>query len=565
MSYHGATSNLRKHLKIHGKDIEESSDSQKSSPAPSCVSSCSSRSTIDTLLTDYTSLQSGSKRAAVTNSIAIMLVKDNLPLNHVNGEGFRYFMKTIVPNYQAPDRKTIKHNIEKLFHRMKEFKKDELCSIKSISLTFDIRKDTQNNNSYLGVTGHYVKEWKIRSILLSCLFLRESHTSANILMSLDEVLEEWNLCKSKVVACVTGSGSNVKKAVKDWIDESKHITCFAHSLNLVVKKSIEDVGNFKEILLKVRSIVQYFKQSGPAADELRRVQPEDHFLKVKQDVETRWNSSYLMLTRYIEIQDHINVALSHLSGAPSIITGSEREVIKDSLKIHKPFFSFTEEMSAEKVVTLSKVIPVLYCLLSLIKKLSLQISTGIFLQEALTTNLEKRFLSTKNHTVAVAATILHPRFKNLNIQSPTAVANALSLISKLIPTSPSQPQEETPDESDEHDVWRLHDELANKRQHREPRTRSGLSSKLKSYLDAPICPRRTDPLEYWSQVKTGFWELAELAPQYLAIPATSVPSERLFSKAGATMTERRNRLKPETLNMILFLNSLSIDESKSLS
>lgn len=47
--------------------------------------------------------------------------------------------------------------------------------------------------------------------------------------------------------------------------------------------------------------------------------------------------------------------------------------------------------------------------------------------------------------------------------------------------------------------------------------------------------------------------LREIANKYLCIPATSVPSERIFSKAGDIMTTKRNRLKDKYLNILLFL------------
>ena len=49
--------------------------------------------------------------------------------------------------------------------------------------------------------------------------------------------------------------------------------------------------------------------------------------------------------------------------------------------------------------------------------------------------------------------------------------------------------------------------------------------------------------------------LALMARHYLAIPATSVPSEQIFSQAGNIATKLRNRLQPETLEYILCVQS----------
>jgi len=48
--------------------------------------------------------------------------------------------------------------------------------------------------------------------------------------------------------------------------------------------------------------------------------------------------------------------------------------------------------------------------------------------------------------------------------------------------------------------------------------------------------------------------LSSLARVYLGIPSTSVSSERLFSKTGLTISERRTSLNPEHAEQIAFLS-----------
>ena len=49
-------------------------------------------------------------------------------------------------------------------------------------------------------------------------------------------------------------------------------------------------------------------------------------------------------------------------------------------------------------------------------------------------------------------------------------------------------------------------------------------------------------------------QLSESAMRFLCIPATSVPSDRLFSKAEEMVSHRRSCLKPKTIKQVLFLN-----------
>ncbi len=57
-----------------------------------------------------------------------------------------------------------------------------------------------------------------------------------------------------------------------------------------------------------------------------------------------------------------------------------------------------------------------------------------------------------------------------------------------------------------------------------------------------------------------FPTLAILARRYLAIPASSAPSESIFSIAGDIITKKRNRLSDESFRLILVLKNWGLPE-----
>ena len=103
-----------------------------------------------------------------------------------------------------------------------------------------------------------------------------------------------------------------------------------------------------------------------------------------------------------------------------------------------------------------------------------------------------------------------------------------------------------------------------KRQHKTFATRvfgflqsqSPVYEEFSYYLDEIKTPQafpEADPFEWWRDNQKRFPILYKIARKYLGIPATSVPSERLFSDAGNQISTERNRLKPSTVNELLFV------------
>jgi hypothetical protein len=67
--------------------------------------------------------------------------------------------------------------------------------------------------------------------------------------------------------------------------------------------------------------------------------------------------------------------------------------------------------------------------------------------------------------------------------------------------------------------------------------------------------RKVSSMAWWKGNERKFPILAKLARMYLAIQATSAPSERIFSVASRIIKYDRARLEPDVAGNILFIQT----------
>lgn len=94
------------------------------------------------------------------------------------------------------------------------------------------------------------------------------------------------------------------------------------------------------------------------------------------------------------------------------------------------------------------------------------------------------------------------------------------------------------------------------------KSRPGIDE-LRRYLVESV-DEETNPLDWWKQNEVRFPRVAQVARSVLAIPATSVPSERIFSSAGLLVTKLRNRLSPDLVDKIVFLRKNDVNIGSSV-
>lgn len=521
---------------------------------------------IDNFISSIQSFKTGGpNEGKITNALLYFIAVDNLPLNSTDKKGLQYLMKSICPHYTMPGRKTITKLLDEKYDCAANILKNKLKEAKSVCLTTDVWTDTMNTRGYLGLTCHYLENDELISIMIGVKELEDRHTSDYLALIIRNLCFDWNIEVDKIVAIVTDNGANIVKAVYDFAGRKKHLPCFAHTLNLVVDKAISETAGFEALITKVKSIVTYFKQSVHASDELRKLQKDNDsdIQKLIQDVSTRWNSTFYMLERFVQLSDIVSTILLQNPKAPSMLTGVELAIIKDVINILRPIENVTTEVSGQHYATCSIIIPMIYYMTKAIESTNNNEPSdlGSEFQAKVLIEIKKRFQHIEKVHILAVSSVLDPRFKKNCFNDPQSCAKALTEISDMLkfemettPTSTADVSEYTRISEKCNDIWKFHNEMVAQVEANRPQ--EGLHIYFKQYMSEPLLDRKSDPIKYWSARKVVWGTLSDIALRYLSVVGTSVPSERLFSLANHTLNESRNRIDPKRLSKLIFLRTL---------
>lgn len=192
----------------------------------------------------------------------------------------------------------------------------QMQSASAVSLTDDLWSSRQMR-SYVGITGHILRDWK----MTSCKRFSWRHTADNIAVNFPETVAQISIT-GNVSRVVINNATDTKNAFpwlpgfehndtsesdcgeeeeqaggEDDVDTvleylPQHQSCFAHPLQVVIKDALKDADKLKKNLAKVCSIVSYVRKSTVATYLLH-----DELCLQPANV-TRWNS-HVKLVRSI--------------------------------------------------------------------------------------------------------------------------------------------------------------------------------------------------------------------------------------------------------------------------
>lgn len=486
-----------------------------------------------------------------------MIALDMEPLRKGEHQGFQDFVKALNEKYEIPNTSTLKNKLlPECYDLIKQKLLSALSETEHVSLTTDMWTSI-SNEGILAVTCHFFYKDKFIAPLLDAVKVEGHHNAENISSVLNTVMIKWGI-RTKCEAITTDNARAMINAVDKL--QIRHIPCFAHTINLTVTDSFA-VSCFDEILKKCKALVTFYRMSTLANDKLREKQRQLNKPEAKliQEVPTRWNSAYHMLQRIIDVKEELSLAITESERSPPGLSAYEYSVIQEIVQILEPFDLATTKISGEAYVTLSLILPLIRGIKSRLAEIENKLHTyeGKSIMSRLKESVDTRLKPYEKRTPTVLATILDPRFKKKVFRTNDDENRGVQWLEKAYSNHLVLNPKESPDFEAESTAT--------------PSTSSGKKQvdllgfldiperatplsdaivDIRQYLEKPVIDKNECPFVYWKQTHN---RLKEIAKAYLCISATSVPSERIFSKAGQIITDRRNRLKEKNINMLLFL------------
>lgn len=449
--------------------------------------------------------------------------------------------------YKPPAVSTISFNVVQLHEQVKAGMIELFRNVRTVSCSLDHWTCSVSGDKYLGILATYLdrkeQRLKTRVIYMNEVDNKKSETTRSMF---DFATKEYEI-ELKVKSVTTDNAADVKGAFAND-DDLDWLGCAAHQMNTALRATDTemqaDETNHKDILKQTKackSLVEYVKRSG---------KQNLMFKTLKQDVLVRFDSK---LDLFGSVK--INKDVYPNTEDAEIIKLAEPicfELVDKLVEVFRLVHSSRLSISGEDQPTVNLVLPVK---IELIRKLSEESSDSRIenYKRILIEKIQQKVIVNEHHRLA---TYLTPAFRNKKaIFSAEEKADLQAKLRSVIADSVDENQNRLPPElPDTERPTQKHSFLSDLMNEEEGEEDE--NDEISLYERMKVKPaHRDNVLGFWIENLNLFPKLGELALDLLSRPATSTAVERLFSISGLAVTDRRNRLKPTSLQACLAVRS----------
>lgn len=520
---------------------------------------------------------------AIRRALVKMFINMEIPFRKVEHESFHEFMSLASPRFKLISRTTLARDVLKLWDTERLQLKIFLAEhCQRVCLTTDMWTSSCQKMSYMCVTAHFIdNNWRLHKKILNFCQV-SSHTGETICATMDKCLNNWGLHRvlSLTVDNASSNDVGVRRLKKRLLSRGSlimngnyfHMRCCAHVLNLIVKDGLEDMD---ESVLRIRQAVWYVRSSPLRLSKFKGLIDEQSVggkSSVCLDVETRWNTTYLMLAAALKHektfeelcfldQKYVNELTSKGKGVP---TQDDWKRVREILPFLKMFYDATVRISGSSYLT-SNIY--MFEILGIGKRIVEMCSS------------EDVHLRTMAQTMKLKYDKYWGNYKNLNMMLLVALVfdprRKVRLAGWMIRRFYNEDDSDALIAMLESCLKSLYEEYYNRVMHprgnsEAPQAFNGDSdlygtsefylsdgcgtsdNELNTYLNESLERNMEINVLEWWKVNSGRYPiLAKIARDVLAIPITTVASESAFSTSERVLDPYRSSLTPTTIEALI--------------
>lgn len=516
--------------------------------------------------------------------------------------------------YLFPHRVTISSNTiptkipefaEKVRRRIAEEMKGKMISV-------SVDGCSRNHRHFIGLNVQYELDGKVvvRTLAVEELFV--SSTAANLKNEITRIFRKFDILIKSIVSFTSDNGANYILAGKLLNEESEFnleydlpegiellqgefsiqsVRCAAHTMQLAVDDAVKpkvEADSLKPLLLAVRKLANFLRNPS----NVLQIKEDKELSLPSLDCVTRWGSTFDMVESVFKLRNFLHRKFTWSSTKEKTdyyLKEAQWSAVEAFLEDLRPARKATIKLQAQNL-TLGEFYKIWTQLTMTLKKKNSDLAKRLL--EALNERSksveyrergrrgEERLSPLFNYPAFNASLLMDPRY--LSLLSPEQVVDAKSYLVDLwqrLQVIRGLPDTEETVDSDLEEVQVANDlsvsdsdddggfaKLLEQRNRERQQLKEGeghqssARATIRALLDE--YDRLTDPLpssadimKYWQGRKSVSPELYDLAMIVLAIPATQVTVERLFSALRFILRPQRFNLSSENIDHVILLNA----------